>query len=384
MRVPGTMTIVATERLLADLTGQATDMILTVPTHGRHHLAGGESAMVQFLATWAQRQRVPTVSTFARGAADQQVADLAGQLHGLAVALVADEVRSLDGQPIRDRLFNLALDRLRIVQGARPSSASRGPQFELMCADHLGLSAPSLLYACDPDGVARLRDARAFRDLAVQIMAATVPTALEAMLPRDTRSTLASALYELFRNTEEHARLDERGNQLRRSLRGIHARRHAIEPGTMAEIVGNFEPLANWARQLPRPRADSRDAQMLELSVFDSGPGFAARWSGRPLDLIEPPEELAAIVNCFSKHGSSKARSAAGLGLCNLVDLLRAKGGFLRLRTGRRSLYADLSRERGRAYGEPPDLRAWTTGAGEPARVAGTLVTLLLPLAPEA
>jgi hypothetical protein len=54
------------------------------------------------------------------------------------------------------------------------------------------------------------------------------------------------------------------------------------------------------------------------------------------------------------------------------------------LRTGRRSLYADLSRERGRAYGEPPDLRAWTTGAGEPARVAGTLVTLLLPLAPEA
>ncbi|WP_206757854.1 hypothetical protein [Sphingomonas sp. CFBP 13706] len=378
------MTIVATERLLADLAGQATDMILTVPTHGRHHLAGGESAMVQFLATWAQRQRVPTVSTFARGAADRQVADLAGQLHGLAVALVADEVRGVDGQPIRDRLFELAIDRLRIVQGARPSIASRGPQFELMCADHLGLSAPSLLYALDLDGVARLRDARAFRDLAVQIMAATVPGTLEAMLPRDIRSTLASALYELFRNTEEHARLDDRGNQLRRSLRGIHARRHAIEPATLADIVGSFEPLAEWARRLPRPRADSRDAQMLELSVFDSGPGFAARWSGRPLDLIEPPEELDAIVNCFSKRGSSKARSAAGLGLCNLVDLLRAKGGFLRLRTGRRSLYADLSRERDRAYGDPPDLRAWTTGAGDPARVAGTLVTLLLPLAPEA
>jgi hypothetical protein len=378
------MTIVATERLLADLAGQATDMILTVPTHGRHHLAGGESAMVQFLATWAQRQRVPTVSTFARGAADRQVADLAGQLHGLAVALVADEVRGVDGQPIRDRLFELAIDRLRMVQGARPSIASRGPQFELMCADHLGLSAPSLLYALDLDGVARLRDARAFRDLAVQIMAATVPGTLEAMLPRDIRSTLASALYELFRNTEEHARLDDRGNQLRRSLRGIHARRHAIEPATLAEIVGSFEPLAEWARRLPRPRPDSRDAQMLELSVFDSGPGFAARWSGRPLDLIEPPEELDAIVNCFSKHGSSKARSAAGLGLCNLVDLLRAKGGFLRLRTGRRSLYADLSRERDRAYGDPPDLRAWTTGAGYPARVAGTLVTLLLPLAPEA
>lgn len=383
MRVPGTMTIAATERLLTDLMGQATDMMLTVPTHGRHHLAGGESAIVQFIATWAQRQRVPTVATFARGPDDRQVSDLAGQLHGLAVALVADEVRSMGGQPIRDRLFELALERLRIVQGPRPSDGSRGPQFELMCADHLGLSAPSLLYVLDSYGVARLRDATAFRDLAIQIMAATVPASLEAMLPRDTRTTLASALYELFRNTEEHGRLDDRGDQLRRSLRGIHARRHAIEPATLADIVGNFEPLANWARMLPRPRADSRDAQMLEVSVFDSGPGFAARWSGRPLDTIAPQEELDAIVHCFSKHVSSKARSAAGLGLCNLIDLLRAKGGFLRLRTGRRSLYADLSRERDRAYGAPPDLRAWTASIGEPARVAGTLVTLLLPLAPK-
>jgi len=383
MRVPGNMTIVATERLLADLVGQATDVALTLPTRARHNLAGGESAMVQFLATWAQRQRITRITSFARDAADRQIGELAGQLHGLAAALVADEVRSVDGRPITDQLFDRAIDRLRILQGVRPSDASRGPQFELICADHLGLSAPKMLYAQDPDGVAHLRDARAFKDLAVQIMAATVPRTLEAALPADTRNTLAAALYELFRNTEEHARLDDRGNQLRRSLRGIHARRHAIAPETMAEIVGTFEPLANWARGLPRPRADSRDTQMIELSVFDSGPGFAARWSGRPLEMIEPQEEFAAIVKCFSKHGSSKARSAAGLGLCNLVDLLRAKSGFLRLRTGRRSLYADLSRERDRSYGEPPDLRAWATGAGEPAKVAGTLVTLLLPLAPE-
>ena len=274
--------------------------------------------------------------------------------------------------------------RLQKVQGARPGEASRGPQFEFMCADHLGLSAPRLLYSADSDGVARLRDARAFKDLAAQIMVATVPASLARGLPADTKTTLASALYELFRNTEEHAKLDDRGNQLRRSLRGIHARRHSIEPQVLADMVGTFAPLAEWARALPRPRVGARDAQVLELSVLDSGPGFAARWSGRPLDELTPDHELEAVVRCFSERGTSKSRSAAGLGLCNLIDLMRAKGGFLRLRTGRRSLYADLSRERERSYGTPPDLRSWSTGAGEPARVAGTLVTLLLPLAPDA
>lgn len=377
------MTIAATERLLAELGGHATDVALTLPTHARHNFAGGEVAMVQFLATWAQRQRTTLVSTFARDGADRQVGELVGRLHGLAAVLVSDEIRAKDGDPITAQVFEQAIERLKLVQGVRPSVASRGPQFELVCADHLGLAAPRMLYALDQDGVARLRDTRAFKDLAVQIMIATVPRSLDATLPHDTRNTLAAALYELFRNTEEHGRLDDRGNQLRRSLRGIHARRHAIEPGTMADIVGTFEPLANWARRLRKPRADSRDAQMLELSVFDSGPGFAARWSGRPLHTIGPQEEIDAVIKCFSKHGSSKARSAAGLGLCNLVDLLRAKGGFLRLRTGRRSLYADLSLERTRNYGEPPNLCTWTTGIGDPARVAGTLVTLLLPLAPE-
>jgi hypothetical protein len=377
------MTIAATERLLAELVGHATDTALTLPTHARHNLAGGEVAMVQFLATWAQHQRTTLISTFARDGADRQVGDLVGQMHGLAAALVSDEVRAKDGEPITAQVFERAIERLRIVQGVRPSAASRGPQFELICADHLDLAAPRMLYALDQDGVPRLRDTSAFKDLAVQIMTATVSRSLEATLPVDTRNVLAASLYELFRNTEEHGRLDDRGNQLRRSLRGIHARRHAIEPGTMADIVGTFAPLANWARRLPKPRADSRNAQMLELSVFDSGPGFAARWSGRPLETIDPQEEIDAVIKCFSRHGSSKARSAAGLGLCNLVDLLRSKGGFLRLRTGRRSLYADLSLERERRYGEPPGLHPWTAGVGDPARVAGTVVTLLLPLAQE-
>lgn len=380
MRVPGTLTIVAVERLLTGLVGQTTDVEAKLPTRIRHSLAGGEAALVQLLATWAQQQRRTIVSTHAVAAEDRQLNDLVDQIFGLGAVLVADETRTREGVNIQAPSFALAQARLEILHGMKPRLASRGPQFELMCADHLGFSAPKLLYYTDPNGVSSLRDINGFNELANQVIAATVPDNMRVMLPEDSKNTFAEALYELFRNTEEHGRRDQLGNQLKRSLRGIHARRHAIEPAAMVTITEGFNPLAEWAARLPRPRPDARDAQMIELSVFDSGPGFAARWARCRLEDIEPDAEVEAIRQCFSKHQSSKSRSGAGLGLCNLIDLLRAKGGFLRLRTGRQSLYADLSIERERPYGDPPNLQPWGTG-GHIARVAGTLVTVLLPLA---
>ena len=61
MRIPGDMTITATERLLTGLVGLATNVTLTLPTRTRHNIAGGEAAIVQFLATWALQQRVPRI-----------------------------------------------------------------------------------------------------------------------------------------------------------------------------------------------------------------------------------------------------------------------------------------------------------------------------------
>ena len=70
------------------------------------------------------------------------------------------------------------------------------------------------------------------------------------------------------------------------------------------------------------------------------------------------------------KHATRKEQARSGLGLCNVVDILRDHGGFLRLRTGRQSLYADLSLERDAAYGTLPDLREWPVADDGPAQAA--------------
>jgi hypothetical protein len=48
-------------------------------------------------------------------------------------------------------------------------------------------------------------------------------------------------------------------------------------------VMGDFEPLRSFCERL-KPKNDRHQVHMLELSVFDSGIGYAERWKGRPLD----------------------------------------------------------------------------------------------------
>jgi hypothetical protein len=92
-------------------------------------------------------------------------------------------------------------------------------------------------------------------------------------------------------------------------------------------------------------------------------------------------EEFDAVQDCFRAGMTTKVHSGHGIGLIYVLRLLRQKNGFLRIRTGRLSLFADLSH----ATGEEAD-GAFTlkdaTGAGlrRVGRVQGTLLTFLIPL----
>lgn len=375
MQVDSSLNIAAAERIIREVEGRATDTTLTLPTRSRANVGGGEPAIVQAILTWAATQETARISSYATGPEDGQLDTMTGHLPGLCAALVCDRAEDLNGRDITEPLQELAVKRLRGLQGQSPQQWSRGAQLEVVCADHLGWSTPETLYARD-DATLRLLSRKEFDRIAELVMARTLadhPAASDQQL----KVGLADALYELFRNTDEYGRVDDRGNQVGKSVRGIHARRQSISRTGLARMVEASRPLADYCDRL-YPRENRRDIQLLEISVFDAGPGYAAHWLGRPLADIDRDEELAAIRTCFGKHASRKTNSAAGMGLCTVVDILRRRGGFLRLRTGRHSLFADLVGERDLAYGEPPDLRPWQEHRLAPA--SGTLFTFLLPL----
>lgn len=375
MDVESSFSIVEAERIIGAMDGRGTDTILTLPTRSRGHAAGGEPALAQAVLTWASSQRVARMATYAEPG-DGQLEHLSRHLVGLCAALACDQARDADDRDITTELRELALERLRGLQGPNPQRWSRGPQVEIVCADHLGRSTPDTLYVTGRPGKP-LRARQEFDRVADLILAATMPDGLEQREGETLRDSIVDALYELFRNTDEYARRDERGDRARVSVRGIHARRHGVSRSALAGMVSTSAPLAAYCERL-QPRTDRHQIQLLEISVFDTGPGYAPHWLGRPLAEIDPADELAAIRTCFEKHATRKATATSGMGLCTVVDVLRRGDGFMRLRTGRQSLYADLGADAGRNYGDPPNLRPWRNMRMAPA--SGTLFTFMMPL----
>jgi hypothetical protein len=116
--------------------------------------------------------------------------------------------------------------------------------------------------------------------------------------------------------------------------------------------------------------------QVLEISVFDTGPGLALRWlsqHGAALSYedFSLEDEQAAVETCFQKHATTKASQHFGLGLPVALAGMRKLGAFMTLRTGRLSLYQDFARRDTEAF-EPKARFA----RKRISRVAGTAYTI--------
>lgn len=379
--MPKTMTVDDAERMLDGIPRTSSDP-MRVPTRGKHLQAGGEAAIVQAHITWGRDREVTTLRTWVEGAddTDGQIDALSRQFFGISAILLSDHISDRVGRDITTVVRQAGMDRLRILQSERPRRGSRGPQYEIVCADHVGGGPARLLYELDAEGQVRLKGASAFETVARQIAETIMPTRLSEGLDEGFIAALGGTLHELFRNTEEHARLDDRRRRLRRSLRCVQARLHGVTPAALTGIVAKSPPLADYVERL-RPAHDiAAQIQLVEISVLDSGPGLASAFVGKPLDDLHDGEERDAVLACFGKNATRKSSSTAGLGLPNVIDTLRERGGFLRVRTGRQALYADLSKEAARTYEELPDLNPWFGDGRQPSRAAGTLMTFLLPL----
>lgn len=375
MKIPPHFSFSRTEGVLADLQG-AGSYVPTVSLDSKYHALGGEAALVQTYVTWAQQEELPQVRLAAVKRPDYE--DAVRKLPALSFALLAERIW-FGSEDVGPRMQAAALSRLNLLQGLDPRPGSRGPQIEIVCADHLGRSFPASLYTVGSDEKPHPKPESDLGDLVRSILKATMTAEYKRGDADKLINPLGGALYELFRNTHEHARHDLAGNFLGRSLRAVHARRHPITPQALASIAADVPPLAEYCTRL-RTRTGRAQLQLLEISVLDSGPGLAARWLGRQITSDDTRDiERQAVLDCFERGASTKPRPGAGMGLPNLIAIGRKANGFLRLRTGRQSLYADLGSERDRPFGTLPNLGP-LHGERQIAKAAGTLWSLILPI----
>lgn len=357
--------------------GVPNDEVLQLPTSMRHLAAGGEVSVAQLIVTWAQKTSA-ALRTYTEGATEDQIEDLVRRLYGLVGALCADTVIDVRNNDITEAVQDAALARLAVLQGKSPKHGFRGPTTEVICADHLGQGSPYLLYERLASGGQALRSRRDFGSLGAWMIRATFPEQYIEAVDSELHEAFGSLLFELLSNTEHHGMIGINGDLLKKSIRLIKTNHWSLSPASLGEIASEFHPLSRYVTSLTPP-AGAAHAHLFELSVMDSGPGFACSWTGQPLESMTLAEEERAVRQCFS-DGTSKTHDRFGQGLLHVTRVLRAERGFLRLRTGRLSMYVDYS-DAAADSDSVTELRNWLPENGEAlAPVAGSLLTVMLPM----
>lgn len=212
---------------------------------------------------------------------------------------------------------------------------------------------------------------------------------------------VGSILYELFKNTHDHARFGLQNERLGDSLRGIYMRFYPVQSLAWLENQTNEQQMSRNILETELSastrayfRGDVRGNKsnlsgFLELSVFDSGPGLAAKWMNSHSECESPYE---AVLACFKKGATTTSDPTKGYGLYKVLTLLNQLKGVIRVRTNEIHLFRGFSLVGGVGVrskdGEPdvPEFKLfdWKKGltdrVGAYSKVDGALVSVMLPM----
>ena len=375
---------------------------LDIPESIKYAGALGRSiAFAQFVASWAAAAHTThNIRTKLSNGRPDDLERFVSRLHGLTAAYYANQIVASDGETnLRHRLLNAAKPRISAMSERRFADAARGPMTEFVFVNRARNQFHSAVYKNTPT-MADQMDRQRHGELIVspEEMNALVYNTLRAQnLPRPDFERLAPLLqkaqrplghllHETFRNTAEHAYLNARGEIPTKGLRCILIGAHSIQPDALQpralvstnhpHIDEYFEDLRSRAGRLRGAdllgtRPVSRNLiHILEVSVFDTGPGFAA--TIRPV-FGKSTDDATCVEECFRDHVSSKPGENSGLGLGRVLSCVDSLGGFLRIRT---STVEAFFSSRSHPTQSPPT----PSVVGDLANVTGTALTIAIPL----
>lgn len=209
-------------------------------------------------------------------------------------------------------------------------------------------------------------------------------------------SLLTTLLYELVKNTQDHALFKASGETIDDSVRLLLVRFYDL---STLEIPDNnsqntpLEPHVAYIKALKdrpgtglRANMTKRFRGVLEFSVLDSGPGYVGRKLQRDVSPEEDIDiEYQAVLSCLRAGHSTARNPNRGLGLNDVLRALRAMNGFIRVRTNRLSNYREFKIYSDSKESEvTPVLHDWRKGystkASEFANVRGATVSVLVPV----
>lgn len=192
-------------------------------------------------------------------------------------------------------------------------------------------------------------------------------------------TALAILMHELVENMQEHATSDVNRKAYRRHAELFTASWLTFSEEESQNDLASNEKLKAYWRKLAVTQPGDRKVAGICFSFLDSGPGMAARLRETDIFNLTFEDERIALNECLRIRVSSKKEYGTGGGLQAVLAEVAQSNGFVRVRSGRQAIYRCFAP--GDKVGELCEgFEDWFDGKGELLRVAGTLVSVFIPI----
>lgn len=189
---------------------------------------------------------------------------------------------------------------------------------------------------------------------------------------------LASLIFELYENTSQHGKYDEK-NKIIKGVRSFSIKRHSSHDTRMLiDQANDFDELQKYIISLRQ----KKNLHFYEISISDNGLGIVGRLQvTRPSllsnETFQNQSQIEKLNHIIANTLSSKLYPGSGLGLTIALRNLANLKGFLSLRTGNQWAHFDGSNHQ---FGDSARLQQIKNSNGL-SNIKGTHYNILIPFA---
>ncbi|WP_339892034.1 hypothetical protein [Neptuniibacter pectenicola] len=379
--LPKTLTVDACENVIEQLQKKPNSQLqLSVDT--KFWAFSGLASAVQCSLTWGRNSecRELYLKPSTRGI-EADFEDILNRPHKFAAAMFASHIFSGQKNDVRNDFYSCASSRIDQQQKSQ-SGINRGELSWFIFIDHSSKGFDRNFYQQKQDLLPAPRQMDQVKSVIGAMMKKSLPGA--SLLPSDdAKDQIGRVFYELFLNTHEHGSRElNRSKWIKPGLRVIYTNGITLTPEGVDGTVKADPVLSKFVE-----KKEGRSKYM-EISMIDSGMGFLKRWrADRPSEHFDDSleGEYSVFKKCFSFRQSSSGLDHKGNGLSAVMERLTNLNGFMKIRSGRLSLYRNFVSSPYQP-GDSCDFYDWKTelpardGLTDYSPVVGAAVTILIPL----
>lgn len=254
----------------------------------------------------------------------------------LTAILCSDRIYGTDKTPIKKLINKLLVERFNIP------IYRNGRQIQLIAIDHSieRYAKPECFYTT-VNGKTFPRESTYYHELLKEFIGSV---AKNSDFEDSEFVGTSELLAELIDNTDQHAKSDYMRGISKNSVRTAIINCHLLKKGQdLKNICGDNNPISNYVKSI---KQDKETLHLLEISIFDSGPGLYKSFKVETNTSHDNfKEEIKIFHQCFKNGFTSKPNGiGVGRGLNKARLILNERKGYLSIRSGRLAVYRDFQK----------------------------------------